>query len=205
MRPAASRNAGVSSDDTSATFSISSSDKARDIGTAVVGIGLCANDSGTNDAAESPMSQKDATAYALPARQKSADSEQERGMITVGPQRSPSEPGSTRTRGRGRHGPRRVGSDDSENDAREKSRSPARAGEIAIRYSSRGTPRTRADAKAMMGRVLSGGSLLSSEGMGIRAIRAGSAPSLPVLVPSPRPPKSQRSPRETPPPGGPPG
>jgi hypothetical protein len=75
MRPA-SRNAGVSPDDTSATFSISSSDKARDLGTAVVGMGLCANDSGTKDAAESPMSQAmETTAYALPARTPSKKNE----------------------------------------------------------------------------------------------------------------------------------
>ena len=74
MRPA-SQNAGVSSDDTSASFSISSSDKACDPGTVVVGMGFRANDSGTREAAQSPMSQaREATAYALPVRQARADS-----------------------------------------------------------------------------------------------------------------------------------
>ena len=45
--------AGVLSDDTSASFSVSSSDKACNPGTVVVGAGFCANDSGAREAGSS--------------------------------------------------------------------------------------------------------------------------------------------------------
>ena len=134
-----SQTAGVSSDDTSASFSVSSADQGHTSG----GI----------------------TAYALPARQVRADSAPERGTGGLalrgrGVAHAASRPlalTADKTKARGRHGPPRVGSDDSDDEEREKSRSPTRAGEIAIRYSSPGTPRTRADTTTIRERVLSSG------------------------------------------------
>ena len=203
MRPA-SQNAGVSSDDTSASFSISSSDKACDPGTVVVGMGFRANDRGAGEAGPNicqslvdvriPQGRESAT-YALPARQARADSAPEQG--TYGPAlrgrggaqtARPLAQLTDKTKNRGRRSPRRVGSDDESDNAARGSRSPARAGEIAIRYSSRGAPMTRSSAQATKSRVLSGGSHPGLEGMGIRAIHPRSEPSPRVLIASPRPP-----------------
>ena len=126
---------GASSDETSASLSVSSSDKACDLGTVVVGMGFRANDDGARKPGRSH--DRETTAHALPARQIRADSAAESSTND----RALRGRGGAKAARRGRRSPRRVGSDDSDNVAREKSRSPARAGELAIRYSSRGTPR----------------------------------------------------------------
>jgi hypothetical protein len=72
------QTAGGSSDDTSASFSVSSSDKARDPGT-VVGMGIRANDG----IGRGQCQNRESTTYALPARQARADSAPEHG--TYGP------------------------------------------------------------------------------------------------------------------------
>ena len=76
-RRVTSQAAGASSDDTSASFSVSSSDKACDPGTKDLGRVFLAKVGGAREAGESQV--RETTAYALPARQVRADSAPERG------------------------------------------------------------------------------------------------------------------------------
>ena len=123
----------TTNDDTSASFSVSSSDQAskpeRDEAAAIVLQPL------TGQASKSRPTYRD-NAIALPARQARADSAPEKGAYGPSPtgRGTRKEASRSKTSGedrRGRRGPRRVQSDDSDG-SREKSWSPMRSNAVAI-------------------------------------------------------------------------